>query len=114
MARSFRPVQEIWGHASDCFVTNMEGLLEAIATLGDCGKVEQTEYGDHATIWIENGSRFLETIRDEEFSPTILRQLNSEESEEVRIVCSNMQALESEWRDSLDEDGSLTFYIDAF
>lgn len=114
MALDFRPVQEKWGEASSCFVDNMACLLEWIADFGGCGRVEQTTYGDNIAVWIEAGTRFLDTIKAYGFQSIVARELHSEDVSAIRSVCSNMRALASKWRNSLNDDGSLTFYIDAF
>ncbi len=114
MALNFRPVQEKWGEASSCFVDNMAGLLQLIADFGGCGRVEQTTYGDNITVWIEAGTRFLDTIEAYRFRSIVVRELRGEGVSAVRSVCSSMRSLAARWRSSLNDDGSLTFYIDAF
>jgi hypothetical protein len=100
-------------------VDDLAGFIGTLAEYAGCGRVEETTYGDHISLWIESGSRFLDAV--EAYQPGSLASHESstyKSSEEdiaaLHSLCSNMRSLASEWRGSLDDDGSLTFYIDAF
>jgi len=57
---SFRPVKEVWGEHSSCFVDAglMLRVLLAIAVeAGSHG--EAHEYGDKTSIWVEEGANSL-------------------------------------------------------
>src|SRR6202012_3562420 len=112
MAKSFRPVEERWGQPSSCFVDDLAGFIGTLAEYADCGRVEETEYGDHISLWIESGSRFLDAV--EAYQPGSLATRESsphksgpDDTEALHSLCSNMKSLASEWRGSLDDDGSL-------
>ncbi len=124
MAKNFRPVEERWGQPSSCFVDDLAGFIGTLAEYAGCGRVEEITYGDHISLWIETGSRFLDAV--EAYQPGSLtthessphksspHESSPDDTSALHSLCSNMKSLASEWRGSLDADGSLTFYIDAF
>ncbi len=114
MSRSFRPVQEKWGTASSCFVDDIAALLSILAEQAKCGKFEATPYGDHVSLWIERGEKFLDAVESYDSRPSSVIAVKGSEIQALHLVCANMKALACEWRNSIGGDGSLTFYIDAY
>lgn len=114
MAKNFRPVVERWGAASGCFVEDLAGFISTLAEYAGCGRVEETTYGDHISLWIESGSRFLDAVEAYQPGALATHESSPDDTPALHSLCSNMKSLASEWRGSLDDDGSLTFYIDAF
>src|SRR5438046_2588170 len=63
MSTSFRPMNEVWGEHSSCFVNGdlMLWVLLTIATEAETHS-EACEYGDKTLFWIEDGGKFLEFV----------------------------------------------------
>ena len=64
MSLSFRPVKEIWGEPSSCFV-DADLMLRVLLTIAD-GAGTQSEayaYGDKTSIWVEDGGKLLHARR---------------------------------------------------
>ena len=116
MALNFRPVQETWGKASGCFIDNLISFIEVFAEQSDCGPTEQCPYGQHTSLWISDGSKFLDALEASTFPPTPSFSDNFEvkDTEAFASLCQNMKNLASAWRESLNNDGSLVFYIDGY
>ncbi len=120
MSLSFRPVKEVWGEHSSCFVDAdlMLRVLLAIAVeAGSHG--EAYEYGDKTSIWVEEGSKVLDFISNERVftAERIARAVGLKKARhlnDLKFLVSNMQILADKWRDSIDTHGALTFYIDAY
>ena len=119
MSTSFRPVNEVWGEHSSCFVNGdlMLWVLLTIATEAETHS-EAYEYGDKTSFWIEDGGKFLEFVASNRFSAERIaksiglkaaRHLN-----DLKFLVSSMQLLADKWRESIDTHGALTFYIDAY
>ncbi len=122
MSKKFRPVRELWGDASDCFVSSdvLLAILEAIAD----ETIETSRQGayfssgndeDMARVWILRGSSFLEFIRSPEFSgPWVIDHVDEDalDLSDITSVVGNMKALAPQWQALLDTDDSLRFYVD--
>ena len=118
MSYNFRPVVETWGTASSCFLDgdDLEQLLLDLAEFSDSsGDTECSDYVDNRVVWIQNGDAFFNFI--DANSIELLFDQNSDwnDSEEraknVKAVLGNLKSLCTEWRKSLDKDGSIRFYI---
>ena len=120
MSLSFRPVKEIWGEHSSCFV-DADLMLRVLLTIAvEAGSRGETyEYGDKTSIWVEDGGKLLDFIRNERLftAERIARTLGLNEVHyvnDLKFLVSNMQILADKWRDSIDVHGALTFYIDSY
>jgi hypothetical protein len=118
MSLSFRPVNEVWGEHSSCFVHAdlLLRVLHEIATAAGTGSQEST-YGDKTSVWIESGSKFLDFIRSERAftADRIARMLGLKRNlNDLKSLVSSMQVLADSWQTSIDAHGALTFYIDAY
>jgi hypothetical protein len=118
MSASFRPVKETWYQGSDQFVSH-ELLLQIFEHVADeiSSNHSSTEYGDLTAFRVENGHDFLKYItKNEDFTAENFAHNLLEEAEEVTAeflnVMSNMRNSAELWKQALDEDGSLRFYID--
>jgi hypothetical protein len=118
MSLTFRPVQEIWGTASSCFVGEPAEFLEAFAELAGCGPTERHPYAECTSVWISDGSKFLDALEATEFPPSLFfsdRFLKGDgDTTGLASLWQNLKALAGEWRGSLNTDGSLVFYIDVY
>jgi hypothetical protein len=119
MSLSFRPVNEVWGEHSSCFVNGhlMLWVLLIIATEAGTHS-EAYEYGDKTSFWVEDGNKFLEFVSSDRFTAErITKSLGLRAARHVndlKFLVSSMQLLSGKWRDSIDAHGALTFYIDAY
>jgi hypothetical protein len=119
MSLSFRPVNEVWGEPSSCFVDRdtLVRILHCLAKKAGC-RSEEHDYADNTSIWIEDGVKMLEFISgDPSFTVQHLAKrlgLKKQEREKLGPLISNMMAMASAWRDSVDRHGALTFYVDAY
>ena len=119
MSTSFRPVNEVWGEHSSCFVNGDLMLWVLLTIAAEAGThSEAYEYGDKTSFWVEHGSRFLDFVSKERFTADHIakslglkgaRRLN-----DLKFLVSNMQLLADSWHKSIDLHGALTFYIDAY
>lgn len=119
MSLSFRPVQETWGPASSCFINNVEMFLEAFAEHFGCGPTERHPYAESISVWISDGTKFLDRLDSTEFPPALFFSdtflgKDGGDPEGLAALWHNLKALAHQWRESLGSDGSLTFYIDAY
>jgi len=118
MSLSFRPVQEIWGTASSCFIGNPAEFLEALAEHSGCGPTERHPYAECISVWISDGCKFLDALQTTEFPPALFffYQFFKEENDSAALASlwQNLKALADEWRDSVNTDGSIVFYIDVY
>jgi hypothetical protein len=119
MSRSFRPVIENWGTSSSCFIDSdeLEKLIESFASddMSKAGKVETEDYGEVCSVWIEDGKKFLDYIANRTAEQHYEENSDLEFVEEdIKALLGNMVVLVSKWRESIDDDGSLTFYIDQY
>jgi hypothetical protein len=119
MALNFRPVIEKWGTYQSCFVRaeEVESIIDAFASedMSKAGKVESNDYGELRSIWIEDGTKFLDYIASR--TPEQHYEENSDLeflNGDVKALLQNMVNAIPEWRTFLSEDGSLTFYIDQY
>ena len=119
MSLSFRPVNEVWGEHSSCFVDHdtLLRILHHVAREAGCHS-EECAYGDKTSIWIEDGIKALEYIVGAPaFTAEHLAKalgLNKEEREKLKPLVSNMKRMACGWRDSVDAHEALTFYVDAY
>ena len=120
MSMSFRPVNEVWGEPSSCFVEPsllMRVLFAAASHVGT--KSEAYEYGDKTAVWIGDGRKLLDLIGSKRrFSAgRVVRWLglhHDRHRSDLRSLVSNMRALATAWQNSVDSNGALTFYVDAY
>lgn len=122
MSKSFRPVEEIWGDSSSSFLQpeDLEDVLITIAEHSFAGDVEAADYLDVRSIWIENAVNFFDYVKDKSTDFIIANLLdhvsviNDDDVDDLKSVIENIKALDAEWRKSIQEDGSINFYIDQF
>lgn len=122
MSKKFRPVRELWGNASDCFVSSdvLMAILEAIAdetikTNHQGSYFSSRDDEDMTRVWILPGSSFLEFVQSPEFSgPWVIDHMDEDRLDlsDIASVVGNMKALAPQWQALLDTDGSLRFYVD--
>ncbi len=116
---SFRPVQEIWGTNSACFIQSEElvAFFHDLAARIGTGSEDKT-YGDQITIWFEDGSKVLDYIESDtrfsgsSFCESLAEQGLTVEADDLNSLVHNMKSLASCWRHSLGMHGELVFYID--
>lgn len=74
----------------------------------------QNTYSDSEVIWIEEGRQFLRYLQNEDkFNALRYREFFPDEDEDsLQSLIGNMRNMSHKWKESLDEDGSLRFYID--
>ena len=118
MSNSFRPVQEIWGDHSSCFVDPdiVECIIGALAE--DAGTIaDRQDYGDFIVVWIQDGRRFLKFLRKQSaanlkqnFAPGFAHEHDADLAD-VESLLLNMHGLAGVWAKSLGDDGSIRFYI---
>ena len=119
MSLCFRPVNEVWGEHSSCFVDHdlLLRILHCLASEVGC-QSEEYAYGDKTSIWIEDGIKTLDYARnDATFTAEHLANalgLNTEALKKLRPLVSNMKSMARGWSDSVDAHGALTFYVDAY
>ncbi len=119
MSLSFRPVNEVWGEPSSCFVDHdtLLRILQHLASEAGC-QSEEYVYGDKTSVWIEDGVKTIEYIAaNRRFTAERLAKrlgLNKEERERLEPLISNMKNMARIWRNSVDAHGALTFYVDAY
>lgn len=119
MSTCFRPVKEIWGQHSSCFVTQDTLLLvlHEIATLSGSSS-EAHAYGDKTSVWIEHGGKFLDFVGNKRAftAERIARMLSlgANQLNDLKFLVSTMQVLADEWRSSIDVHGALMFYVYAY
>ncbi len=120
MSLSFRPVNEMRGEHSSCFV-DADLMLQVLLTIAtEAGsRGEAYEYGDKTSIWVEDGGKLIDFICNERLftAERIARALELKKAHhlnDLKFLVSNMQILADKWRDSIDAHGALTFYIDAY
>lgn len=122
MARNFRPVEEIWGTGSSVFLPSekLEEVLVAISENAFAGTVEAADYDDIRSVWIEDAIIFFDFLAEkttEDLVPLLLNHLSmltDDDAVDLKNVIENIKSLAIEWRESIQEDGSINFYIDQF
>ncbi len=115
MSLSFRPVKEVWGEPTDQFVSYIavvELIHKAAEEIGETAI--QNTYGYLEVIWIADGRPFLRFLQNEDkFNILRYREFFPDEDEAgLQSLISNIRNMAEKWKESLDEDGSLRFYID--
>ncbi len=120
MSLRFRPVKEVWGEPASCFV-NADLMLRVLLTIAtEAGsRGEAYEYGDKTSIWVEDGGKLLDFIRNERLftAERIARALElnkARQLNDLKFLASSMRVLADKWRESIDANGALIFYIDAY
>jgi hypothetical protein len=75
---------------------------------------QTTDYSDIKVFWVENGRDFIRYIeKDEDFAAgDIAHALDINLPDELFSLVSNMKNSVGVWRQALDDDGSLRFYMD--
>src|SRR5436309_8104994 len=69
MSTSFRPVNEVWGEPSSCFVNGDLMLWVLLTIAAEAGThSEAYEYGDKTSFWVEHGSKLLDFVSSERFT----------------------------------------------
>jgi hypothetical protein len=109
----------MWGTASSNFlkVDDLESVIIAISLAASPkGRVETNDYNEVRVVWIEQGGKLLDYIDSNSIDQLVavcgeLEDLDS--VEDLRTLLTNMKNLSREWRTSIDDDGSLRFYIDV-
>lgn len=124
MSLSFRPVKEVWGPSSDCFV-DTEDMLAIFELIADKSVPENfeglyfdhNEYANHISVWILYGQKFLDFIAGNQFTASwLIDNLEYEEPnpDDVGALVNNLKAFTKQWQSSIDEAGGgcLRFYVD--
>lgn len=133
MSCSLRPVEEIWGPATSCFIrsAHVVRLIEIVAERV-ITHINAEPYGDVMAVWIEDGRAFLDYIwanpgfcaesigdeidssqdgvtfgTDRPFDPVA-------DMDELRSLIASMRDLAVQWRESVNEDGALRIYVDMY
>jgi hypothetical protein len=96
MSLSFRPVNEIWGEHSSCFVNGDLTLWVLLTIAAEAGThSEAYEYGDKTSFWVEDGGKFLDFISSEPFTAErIAKSLGlraARHLSDLKFLVSNMQ-----------------------
>ncbi len=116
---SFRPVQEIWGTNSACFIKTDQLLAfchDLAARIGT--GCEDNTYGDQITVWFEDGNKVLDYIESDprfcgvSFCESLAEQGITVDEDDLNSLFHNMKSLAPGWRRSLGTHGELVFYID--
>lgn len=116
MSTNFRPVLEKWGDASGTFVspTTLEEILQELAKKSFSGTFESCDYSENRSIFISEGGQFLDYIDSKSIEELASNFTHSSSSDDLNALFGNMKNLTESWRELLNEDGSLIFYIDAY
>ena len=137
MAHNFRPVKTIWGEASSCFMPSdaVERALLGLADLAGCETASEDRDGLYTEVWIDDGKRFFDYLKQETRSPQELADqaldlilLTAEDvaedpapdvdpmptAEQFSCFMEALRANAEGWlANDLDpKDGSIRFYID--
>lgn len=115
MSATFRAVRVEWGEATSQFLSqaNVLCVLESIAQKAETPAETGTAGSELEEFWIEDGHRFLDALRastQEEFQHWL--ELGSEPGSDLEALFDNMQALAESWRQQIDSNGNLRFWLD--
>jgi hypothetical protein len=122
MSVSFRPVEESFNrHSSSCFLSPRE-VCQVLSFLAQPQGASWNDNDDqYLRLWIENGREFLEKVAGLLVTPSTMLKLAQDSGldlvdiPQLTNLVGNMANLAKDWQGSVDrEDGSLTFYIDAY
>ena len=137
MSRNFRPVKTIWGEHSSCFLPGevVADVLSGLGSLAGCETASEDRDGLYTEVWIDDGKRFFDYLKQETRSPQELADqaldlilLTAEDvaedpapdvdpmptAEQFSCFMEALRANAEGWlANDLDpKDGSIRFYID--
>ena len=115
---TFRAIKEVWG-------TSTSSLLEASSVVTILTEIAEEknipcndgQYGDKLTFWVEQGSAFLNALKElgdadfEQWGEPLL-EADPEVENPAIVFVQNLRFMADQWSGSIDEDGSLRFYLD--
>jgi len=121
MSRSLRPIIEQWNTHTSCFLAHDEiiTLFHELAGRADT-LCSENDYGDKTAIWIQDGKKLLDIIEsDPDFTAESLQKSLEDAGVDVNpgdlaSLISNMCNLAASWRSSINNEGELRFYVDAW
>ena len=114
MSMNFRPVKETWYEGSSQFIEHdlVLAVFEHVA-LAISSEYSQDEYGELTAFWVGNGADFLHYIlTDEDFNSLYVSNDLAITDAGLESLLSNMKNMAGSWKQALDTDNSLRFYVD--
>ena len=115
MSRNMRAVRVVWGAHAGVFVLSddFEKVADAIIAAAFEWNCEWSDPDEAFRFRVSDGHAFLNRVRDcnpKEVAENLDRAMRDDA---IRCI-ENMQALEPEWRDFVDKDGSLEIWVDGY